>query len=159
VRINPSSDRDPNRTFPEKRSEASPFWPTCLVKVIVKSCIWTEVVIGENDCCRGSKTARHKLKSEHIVAYLRKARTVRTEKQILLGNDFVNTQQWSNCWKRCFLCRPCRGYITLTSCRYRSLETAVRREEVGVRWPPACEKWARGQRIVHSWKTLPSSAV
>jgi hypothetical protein len=25
-------------------------------------------------------------------------------------------QQWGNCWKRCFLCGPCRGSVTRTSC-------------------------------------------
>jgi hypothetical protein len=39
--------------------------------------------------------------------------------QPLLGNGQVNTfpwqqigtQQWRNCWKQCFLCSPCWGYI------------------------------------------------
>jgi hypothetical protein len=29
-----------------------------------------------------------------------------------------NTDEWSNCWKRCFLCGPCRCYITKMSCGY-----------------------------------------
>jgi hypothetical protein len=61
-----------------------------------------------------------------------------TEQQPLLGNIFVDTLfpwQWENTqyWKRHFLCSSCQGYIMRTSC-WDSLY-----EEVGGRWPPACE--------------------
>jgi hypothetical protein len=45
----------------------------------------------------------------HIVAYLLKARNVEPEKQPWLSNGYVTRKQWSNCWKRCFLCSSWRG--------------------------------------------------
>jgi hypothetical protein len=39
-----------------------------------------------------------------------------------------------------FMCVPCRGYITGTSCNYGEvLRLQLEEEEDGVRWPPACE--------------------
>jgi hypothetical protein len=48
---------------------------------------------------------------QNTMAHLLKARTVEPEKQPLLGNGCV-IQQWTKCWKRCFLCSLCQGYIT-----------------------------------------------
>jgi hypothetical protein len=53
-------------------------------------------------------------------------------------------QQQKNCWERCFLCGPCRGYITRSSCDYdRVLRRQLEEYEVGVRCPPAWERVLR----------------
>jgi hypothetical protein len=68
---------------------------------------------------------------DNIVAYLLKARTVEPDKRLR------NTQRWNNCWKQCFLCCPCQGYIMRTNCHYeRVLRRHIVEKEVGVRWPP-----------------------
>jgi hypothetical protein len=61
------------------------------------------------------------------------------KRQQLLGNRFITcnngvtgkrcslhslcgsymTQQKKNCWERCYLCGPCRGYLTRNSCDYK----------------------------------------
>jgi hypothetical protein len=114
------------------------------------------------------------------VAYLLKARIVEPKKQPLLGSDCathnngVNVgsgvfyevhansyvmQQQKNCWERCLLWGLCRCYITRTSYNYNRVMNEQSEEwDVGVRWLPACNVSAE-QRIVHCWKTLPSSAV
>jgi hypothetical protein len=55
-------------------------------------------------------------------------------------------QQQKNYLERCFLCGPCRGYITVSSCDYEreSLEVVQwRRIEVGAIWTPARESKVR----------------
>jgi hypothetical protein len=50
-----------------------------------------------------------------------------------------------NCWERCFLCGPCRGYITRRSCDYeRVLRWHLEEQEVCVRRPPVCEDMSLG---------------
>jgi hypothetical protein len=55
-----------------------------------------------------------------------------------------NSRQWSNCWKRCFLCGSCLCYITRTSGHYRrTLRLQAEEYDVGVRWPPPCDDATR----------------
>jgi hypothetical protein len=64
----------------------------------------------------------------HTVAYLLKERTVEPEKQPLL----CNKQEWSNSYKRCFLCCSCRGSVTRTSCHYGSVLRSKREKSRGL---------------------------
>jgi hypothetical protein len=52
-----------------------------------------------------------------IVACLLKAAETVVARQWLSGRR-VMAATAEDCWKRCFLCGPCRGYITRTGCHY-----------------------------------------
>jgi hypothetical protein len=121
------------------------------------------------------------------------------QRQPLLGNGSANTpvasqhllknaaipepslnnrprQQWRNCWKRCFLCSPCRGHMTKTaviSSQSVSRESRVQvegqwlereRESAGIQLSVAVAEagdssGTQRKGNTRRWKPLPSRAV